>query len=307
MSTPISQQNQKQQNHQDDANDYSDDDEGENNGGDDNDQQHNLTTAQRKVFVQRELERMKHVINRLQLQESRSSKRAHIAELKAREVESVRHESERDARVREQLMIEQRDKQVKQQQRVAAMREDRKLRAESSRRELRTERMEAARVTKEQHKFINLTLTDSHTLHHDRCVAQHHAIKAKEKQVSTARARTVDKKRETVTLASARSKDELSRKEEELQALLKKAEAMKKRVDESKSVENAANARLQDLCAGAGGINDSTMRGSRHTPQLDDNVNTSRKSPSNFNSTSATGGGSRITSATNNASMSSTK
>src|SRR3569623_1736339 len=93
----------------------------------------NYSLSQRKMQVQRELERMKHVITRLNLQESRSAKRAQIAELKAREVETVRHESERDARIREQLALEERERQSKQQQRVAAMRQDRKQRSESSR------------------------------------------------------------------------------------------------------------------------------------------------------------------------------
>lgn len=206
--------------------------------------------TQRKVHVQRELDRMKHVISRLQLQESRNAKRAQIAELKAKEVETVRHETEKDAKIREQLMLDERKRQDQQHERIAAVRQDRQQRAESMRRDLRQKKLEAARVTKAQHKFIQHTLSESDAEHHERCIAQHNAIKAVERSGSTARARQVDQKKLLVTENSARNKNELQTKEQELQALMEKAEALKRRVDESKSVEYAAHARLQDLCSG---------------------------------------------------------
>jgi hypothetical protein len=249
-----------------------------------------LSDSQRKVFVARELDRMKHVINRLHIQESRNAKRAQIAELKAREVEVVRHESERDARIRQELAIEERDKQARQHERIIAMRKDRKERAESSKKELRTKKMEAARVTKEQHKFINMTLTESNAEHHDRCVAQHNVIRQSEKQgTHSARAKTVEKKREAISVQSQKTKDELARKEEELQALIAKAESLKRKVDDAKSVEAAANNRLQQLCgssvnnANSGNNSPSSAAGNNNNNRNQNNASRTTSNTANSN------------------------
>jgi chromosome segregation ATPase len=254
-----------------------------------------LSDSQRKVFIARELDRMKHVINRLHIQESRNAKRAQIAELKAREVEVVRHESERDARIRQELAIEERDRQARQHERVKALRNDRKERAESSKKDVRTKKMEAARVTKEQHKFINLTLTESNAEHHDRCVAQHNIIRQSEKQgTHSARAKTVEKKREAITMQSQKTKDELSRKEQELQSLIEKAEALKRKVDESKSVESAANNRLQQLCGStttASGGNSPALRNNNNSSRNNNSGGGTINQQSNNNATGSSRGG----------------
>lgn len=219
------------------------------------------TESQRRVNLQREIDRVKHVITRLAVQETRAHKRAQIIELRAREVEGVRHESERDYKVREQLMMNRVDQRVRQHEKVSAVREERKQRAESSRRDLRTHKLELVRLTKQQHKLISETLCETNAEHHDRNVQQHAAIRAVTMS-STARQRNAEKKREQVTLSLKQAADEARLQQEQLLLLEKQAKEMEQRVQNKKILEAAAGDRLRNLCLTnklhtAGGASDS--------------------------------------------------
>jgi hypothetical protein len=204
--------------------------------------------SQRRINVPREVERMKHVLMRLSAQEARASKRAQIIELRAREVEGVRHESERDIRVREQLQIERRDESERQRHRVAAVREERRSRAESSRRDLRQHNTEMARLTKEQHKLISETLCESNAEIHDRCVRQHAAIRAKERDSHSARTAAVVRKRDAIASQQQQAASEVQQQHELLRLLEQRAKDMEQRVANSKTVEGAAGQRLRAIC-----------------------------------------------------------
>ena len=204
--------------------------------------------TQRNMLVQRELERVQHVISRLQLQEAQASKRAQNAELRAREVEVVRHETEREAKIREQLAIEQRDRSVRQHERVTALRDERRAKAEAARQALRTHKMEMARMTKSQSSFIAQALIDSNAGHINRCTEQHAVIRQSEQNLLSARAATVTRKRELATRAATHQAAELVRNEQQLKLLLDQAEALRRRVEDTRQVERAATSKLQELC-----------------------------------------------------------
>jgi hypothetical protein len=219
------------------------------------------SVAARRFAVQRELERMQHVVVRLQLQHARNSKRTQIAELRARDVEVVRKATDGDARVREQLMVEQRMQRVKQHERVVAFRDDLRLRAESARREVRMRKLELARVTKEQHKVNGSALSEVNADRHDRNIAQHNVIRKSEQQLASARARSVDRKRELAFKVAEDSAKDLEEKEAALRAVAERAVALQRLVEQSRSMQHAAHTKLQELCASGGGSS-----GASHLP-----------------------------------------
>jgi hypothetical protein len=204
--------------------------------------------SQRRVNVQRDIERMEHVLARLAVQEQRAHRRFEVIESRAREMEGVRKECEIDYAAREKVLMSRIDERVRQQDKVKAVRQERQKRAESARRELLAHKMEMARLTKKQHALVGETLCKQDAVHHDRCVQQHAVIRAAEKDLASARRRTEESRRQAVTASQQQQANDAQAAQERLRLLEKKAEEMRRALQDSKTAENVAAEKLRSLC-----------------------------------------------------------